>query len=155
MINIAIVYTSLHHKNTERLINGIKNRYDITLIDASANKKADLNNYDIIGFASGIEYGKFYNCVEKFLNNNLPENKKVFFIYTCAKDNPRFTDSIKNASSKKKATILGQFGCKGYNTYGPLKLIGGINRTHPDDTDVKQAITFITSVIEKYKTDLK
>ena len=77
MYKTAIIYCSLHHKNTEKLVKAIKSKYNITLIDASVHNSADLSVYELIGFASGIAFGKFYSPVEKFLSENLPENKKI------------------------------------------------------------------------------
>ena len=42
----------------------------------------------------------------------------------------------------KKATIIGRFACKGYDTFGPFKLVGGIARGHPDDKDLADAVAF-------------
>ena len=45
-------------------------------------KNADLNDYDIIGFASGIYYSKFHKSILKFIEKNLADDKKVFLICT-------------------------------------------------------------------------
>ena len=82
------------------LAEAIANQYGIHLIDATKQQMADLFAYDLIGFASGIDFGKFYEVVEQFLEENLPENKRVFFLYTCAKVSNRFTENIK---SKQKS----------------------------------------------------
>ena len=54
MLSTAIVYHSSHHGNTKKLVDAIAQGYDVTLIDASAQKRADLGRYELIGFASGI-----------------------------------------------------------------------------------------------------
>lgn len=48
------------------------------LIDVCNVQKQDLSNYDMIGFASGIYYGRFQSGVLKFAEDNLPHGKKVF-----------------------------------------------------------------------------
>ena len=128
MKKAVIIYASTHHGSTKKLVDAISDKYDIIQIDALMQKKADLSQYDIIGFASGIDFGKFYPSVEEFLENNLPKSKKVFFLYTCAKVSDRFTKAIKEKALEKDSIILGEYGCKGYNTYGPWKLIGGMNK---------------------------
>ena len=149
MKKIVIVYESVHQRNTKKLVKAISERYNLTLIDAKSEEKIDLFEYDIIGFASGIDFGKFYPNIEQCLKENLPENKNVFFMYTCAKPNKKFTQAIKTEALKKNANILGEYGCKGYNTYGPWKLIGGINKHHPDDNDISGAIKFFENIINK------
>jgi len=39
----------------------------------------------------------------------------------------------------------------GYNTYGPLKLIGGMNRKHPTGEELEGAVVFYESLIRKHK----
>lgn len=147
----AIIYASWHHGNTRKLVKTIAENYEITLIDASEQPFADLSDYDLIGFASGIDFGKFYNCVEQFLVDNLPERKYVFFLYTCAKTSDRFTTKMRLEAQKKNAWILGEYGCKGYNTYGPWRLIGGMNKKHPDDTDLTGALAFYESLTDHFE----
>ena len=148
MGKVAIVYASTHHKNTYKLVEAIANKYDITQIDATKEKNTDLTEFDLIGFASGIDFGKFYEVVEQFLVDNLDENKKVFFLYTCAKDNGKFTQSIKEKALEKHADIMGEYGCRGYNTYGPLKLIGGMNKKNPTQDEIEGAVSFFESLIK-------
>ena len=147
MEKAVIIYASTHHGSTWKLAEAIANQYGIHLIDATKQKMAELSAYDLIGFASGIDFGKFYEVVEQFLEENLPENKRVFFLYTCAKVNHRFTEKIKEAALEKKAVILGEYGCKGYNTYGPWKIIGGMNKKHPSEDEISNAVEFFASLL--------
>ena len=78
----ASVYYSAHHGNTKKLVEAVAQGRDVTLIDALAVKTADLSGYELIGFASGIYFGKFHQSVLEFAKNNLPEDKKVFFLST-------------------------------------------------------------------------
>jgi len=147
MEKAVIIYASTHHGSTKKLAEAIADRYDVHLIDATKQQTADLSAYDLIGFASGIDFGKFYPCVEQFLERNLPENKRVFFLYTCAKVSSRFTKTAKTAARKKGAAIVGEYGCRGFNTYGPWKLIGGMNKGHPSEEEVQAAVQFFESLL--------
>lgn len=147
MSKVAIIYASKHHGNTYRLVQAISERHDVVLINAERQKQENLSQYDLIGFASGIDFGKFYASVEDFLKDNLPENKKVFFLYTCAKKSVRFTSSVKEASLKKETVIMGEYGCRGYNTYGPWKMLGGMNRNHPTTEEIEDAVRFYETLL--------
>ena len=147
MEKAVIIYASTHHGSTRKLTEAIANRYDVHLIDATKQHSADLSEYDLIGFASGIDFGKFYDSVEQFLEKDLPENRKVFFLYTCAKVSSRFTEIIKDAARRKGAVILGEYGCRGFNTYGPWKLIGGMNKGHPSAEELQGAVGFFESLL--------
>ena len=59
----AIIYYSRHHGNTKKLLDEIARKFDVTLIDAAETDNADLTEYDVIGFASGIYYSKFHKSV--------------------------------------------------------------------------------------------
>ena len=48
----AIVYASVHHGNTEKIVKSIAERCQVDLIDAVKQSDADLRSYDMIGFAS-------------------------------------------------------------------------------------------------------
>ena len=140
----AIVYHSSHHGNTRKVVQAIAQGRDVTLIDASAVKSADLSGYELIGFASGIYFGKFHKDVLEFAENNLPEGKRVFFLSTYGGSSS--TKAIEEATRDKSPEIVGQFGCKGYDTFGPFKLVGGICKGHPDETDLKNACDFLDAL---------
>ena len=146
MEKAVIIYASTHHGNTRKLVEAICEKYAVAQIDATTQPQADLAEYDLIGFASGIDFGKFYPAVELFLKDNLPNNKRIFFLYTCAKKSRRFTDSMRTEAEKKQAIVLGEYSCKGYNTYGPWKLIGGMNKNHPTQDEINGAICFYESI---------
>ena len=149
MEKTVIIYASRHHGNTRKLAEALACQHGITLIDAETQQQADLSSYDLIGFASGIDFGKFYDSVEQFLECNLPEGKRVFFLYTCAKTSRRFTESIKEKAWKTGAVILGEYGCRGFNTYGPWRLIGGMNKGHPNAYEIEEAVRFYQSLMTK------
>ena len=79
---------------------------------------------------------------------NLPENKDVFLICTYG-GKPVF-DSIKKIVKEKQGRIVGEFSCKGFDTFGPFKLIGGISKGHPDKNDLDNAKAFFKE-LEKGK----
>lgn len=140
----AIIYYSKHHENTKKLLDAIKKASsdEITLIDVTKTASADLEEYDVIGFASGIYYSKFEKRVLEFAKTNVPNGKDVFFIYTYGAEKAGYTKAIREALAGKNANILGEYGCLGFNTFGPFKLIGGIAKNHPNNTEIENAISF-------------
>ncbi len=148
MKKTVIVYASTHHGNTRKLIEAISEKYQIDIIDAIEQKFANLSEYDLIGFASGIDFGKFYDAVEQFLKDNLPENKAVFFMYTCARDDKDFTYTMRTEAMKRHALLMGEYGCRGYNTYGAWKVIGGMNKHHPTKKELDGAVQFYELLIK-------
>lgn len=137
----AIVYYSKHHGNTKKLLDAIALKNDVDLIDVTQTPDPDLSGYDRVGFASGIYYSKFQKSVLK-CSERLPQGKSVFFIYTYGAKKNGYTDAIKKSISGKGAKILGEYGCFGFNTFGPFKLIGGIAKNHPNAEELAAAVTF-------------
>ena len=82
-MKVAIIYASVHHENTKKVVEAIAGENVVDLIDATKEKERDLSGYDLIGFASGVYYGKFHQTVLNFASVNLPANKNVFLICTC------------------------------------------------------------------------
>ena len=72
----------MHHGNTEKLVKGIAEECQVNLIDAVKQPNADLNSYDMIGFASGIYFSKFHQSILELVEKNLPDDKKIFLICT-------------------------------------------------------------------------
>lgn len=142
----AIVYYSKHHGNTKKLADAIAAKYEVTLIDAIADQEADLTGYDRVGFASGIYYSKFHKSVLQFAEKNLPAGREVFFLYTYGVKKPNYTEAIRKAAAEKGANILGEYGCLGFNTFGPFKLIGGIAKGHPTQTELAEAVAFFAEL---------
>lgn len=147
-MKVAIAYYSQHHGNTKKLLDAIKELGDIKLINVVECKEEDLSEYDIIGFASGIYYAKFNKAVMEFANNNLPTGKRVFLINTYGSKG-NYTKEMEQILADKSCKLLGAYGCRGFDTFGPLKLVGGIAKGHPDESDVKGAVDFFKSIIEK------
>lgn len=142
----AIIYYSKHHGNTKKLLEEIGKKNDVTLIDVSNPISTDLSDYDRIGFASGIYYSKFHKRLLAYADTNMPENKECFFIYTYGAEKKGYTNAISDVVNKHNAKILGEFGCLGFNTFGPFRLIGGIAKGHPDKDDIEKAIDFYSSL---------
>jgi len=138
----AVCYYSKHHGNTKKLLDAIAQNNEVDLIDVTAKPSADLSAYDHIGLASGIYYSSFAKQLISFAAENLPENKEVFFIYTHGASSGNFLKGIREIVSKKHCKDIGEYSCKGFDTFGPFKLVGGISKGHPTDEEIAGAVEF-------------
>jgi len=139
-----IIYAYPHHGNTKKVVDAIARGHDVALIDAGAQKQADLGQYDLIGLASGIYGGSFHPDVLNFVKGSLPQGKRVFFLYTSA--GLGTAKSIAAAVKEKSAVVAGEFGCRGFNTFGPFKLVGGTSKGHPDEADLENVRRFFAGI---------
>lgn len=144
----AICYYSRHHGNTLKVLEAMAEAADIDLIDVTSRMAAHLPQYDRIGFASGIYYSKFHPTVIDYAERYLPQGKEVFFVATHgSKSCPdKYFSAISGVASAKGCTVLGRFTCRGYDTFGPFKLIGGMANGHPDAADLQNARAFIQAL---------
>lgn len=142
----AIVFASVHKYNTYKVVEEISNKENVDLIDSLFSMKTDLKEYDLVGIASGIYYGRFHKLLLRYISKYLPDGKDVFLLCTCG-GKPSYK-AIEKILKKKNCTIKGTYYCKGYDTFGPFKLFGGIAKGHPDEKDLAGAVEFYREMVK-------
>ena len=138
----AIVYYSAHHGNTKKLLDAIASGHEVTLIDVTQSPSADLSGYDRIGLASGIYYNSFAKQLLVWIQDCLPEEKDVFFIYTHGAPKGDFLKAVRRITEQKNCREAGEYHCQGYDTFGPFKLIGGLAKGHPTEEEIRGVTAF-------------
>jgi flavodoxin len=143
-----IICASTHHGNTRKVVDAIAEKFGVEVVDSTVVTAKDLSDYDLIGFASGIYAANFHPSIQRFAENNLPKDKKIFYIMTSAMDKD-FSKSMAGSIAGKNAECLGVFSCKGYNTFGPFKLVGGTAKGRPNEEDLAAACKFYEDIVAK------
>jgi flavodoxin len=123
----------------------------------------EIAEYDLVGFGSGI-YSATFDASLLDLADRLPQvaGKKVFLFSTYgAPDfvaNREFIEKnhqqIREKLHAKGYTVIGEFGCAGWNTNSFLKYFGGLNKGRPDADDLKNAEAFARDMKEKARVIL-
>ncbi len=137
-----IICESVSHGNTLKVANAIAE-----VIGAKVVKPAEFDaetacDYDLIGLGSGIYYGKHHKSLIE-LAEKLPNCRKSVFIFsTSGKGSISQHRHLSDIISRKGYRNAGEFTCKGWDTWGPLKYIGGINKGLPNDAMIEQAREF-------------
>ena len=104
----AILYYSMHHGNTRKLVEAIKAADDsVTLIDITNSDNPDLSEFDLIGIASGIYAANYSEEIRNYTERYLPNGKKVFFLFTSSMNLPSFTKSIRKITDAKWQMLSG------------------------------------------------
>lgn len=148
MKKIAVVYTSIHHQNTKKLLEGIKKEVEIAMIPSSEVKDKDLLEYDIVGFASGIYAGKCHKTISKLITQPDKFPKKAFAICTSGMQNTNYIKRMKTLLSDNGFEVLGGFQCRGFDTFAFLKWFGGVAKGHPTEQDIQDAAAFVKMLLE-------
>jgi len=157
-----LVVFSYHHNNTEKIAKVFARVLDAPIKTPQELNPKELQEYDLVGFGSGIDSGKHYQPLLD-LADKLPhaKNKKAFIFSTCGapasvfKEEGLKTQTLKNHSllrqklQDKGYLIIDEFGCAGFNTNSFLKFFGGLNKGRPNAKDLSNAEEFARNTQEK------
>jgi len=156
---LLVVY-SYHHKNTETIAKAFAPLLAAKIVTPQEVDSTEVAGYDLVGFGSGIDSGKHYAPLLD-LADRLPQvaNRKAFIFSTCGA--PAFAVTrefiLKNHSALREKleakgyTIVGEFGCPGFNTNMFLRYFGGLNKGRPNAEDLKRAEDFARGLTQKMR----
>jgi len=153
-----VVVFSYHHGNTEKIAHACAKVLGAMIKTPQQVKPEEIAEYDLVGFGSGIYSATFDQSVID-LTDRLPRagTTKAFLFSTFGAP-AVFAggDFIKNNHLQirekllaKGYTIIGEFGCAGWNTNSFLKYFGGLNKGRPDANDLQNAEAFARQMMEK------
>lgn len=147
----AIIYISVHHGNTKKVVNEMAEILDADLFDLT-KQEANIAEYDVIGLASGCFYRNMHKRIIKFAaETDFLQRQRVFLICTCGIAYRDYTKSTKEKFclsnirilNKKGVEVIGSFQCRGFDTFGPFEKIGGVAKEHPNEKDLSKAREWI------------
>ena len=103
--------------------------------------------HDVCGAYGGHNYVDVPNIFRDFdADENLPEGKPVFFIYTHGAPKGDFLKAVRKIAGEKRCREIGSYHCTGFDTFGPFKLVGGIAKGHPTEEEISGAAAFYRSL---------
>jgi flavodoxin len=157
---LLIVY-SYHHSNTRKVAETMAKVLEAEIKTPLQTNPEELQNYDLVGFGSGIDSGKNYPELLDFASK-LPQatNKKAFVFSTSGmpvgvsgqQEIEEYTSNCHKTLIEtlqgKGYTIVGEFGCAGFNT-NKFLYFGGINKGRPNAEDLKHAEGFAQNLKKK------
>ena len=154
-VKSLVIVFSYHHGNTEKIAHACANVLGAEVKTPQQVKPEEIAEYDLVGFGSGIYSATFDPSVFN-LADRLPHvsNKKVFLFSTYGAPafvaNREFIEKnhqqIRKKLQAKGYTVIGEFGCAGWNTNSFLKYFGGLNKGRPNAEDIRNAEEFARSV---------
>ena len=152
-MNTLIIYHSFHHQNTEKVVSAMASILKARLATLDQIKPDKIDKYDLIGFGSGIYFGRHHKSLLK-LAESLPRAEKKSFIFSTA-GLPQLKyfnhRSLRIALKKKGFKIVGEFCCPGWDTYPKIvRPFGGINKGRPNEVDLKKAQNFAKSLQSRF-----
>ncbi len=141
---IAIVYASVHHGNTRKVAESLSAELSADLFTVDVAEKVRLDRYELVGLGSGIYFGRHDASLRKLVDSWQQPPRRVFIFSTAGLPFLRWFQhaSLRKRLVKQGCRVVSEFCCRGWDTVGPLWLMGGINRKHPDTKDLNRALEF-------------
>jgi len=147
-----IVCVSVSHGNTRAVADAMAEVLDATVLDPEEIAGGMVADCDLIGFGSGIFGMAFHRRLRDFVRELPSGHGKRAFVFA-TRGGPSLTSwlyirQMGQLLRSKGFDVVGSFSCLGFDTWMPLRLIGGINRGRPNDGDLDAARRFATGLAE-------
>ena len=137
-----VVYHSEHHGNTEKIAKVISAALDCRLLKSDETQPHDVSETELVGFGSGIYYGKFHEKMYNLIEGLPPQEGKMAFLFSTTGSkaySAKAHELFKQRLKEKKFEIVGEYSCLGFDTaLSP----DGINLGRPNEEDMKAAREF-------------
>lgn len=134
-----IVYHSFHHGNTAKIAKVLADELNAKMVKTEDEETNNWDEYELIGFGSGIYNGKHHKSILHAVEKLPTVKGKKAFVFSTSGVLRNYNKSLKEMLTTKGFQIVGDFVCKALDTYGPLKLIGGLNKGRPNEEDYQKA----------------
>jgi flavodoxin len=150
---LLIVY-SYHHNNTLKIAEAFSSVIHADIKTLEEINSISLNDYDLIGFGSGIDSGKHYPPLIKLASELQTVKYKPCFIFSTSAIQGKTKvendhAALRNILFSKGYIVLDEFSCKGFNTNSFLKYFGGMNKGKPDADDLNNAKAFADQLLQQ------
>ena len=158
-MSALIVCRSWSHGNTAKVAHAIADVLSAEVVEPWAVEPSRVAGYDLVGFGSGIYAASFDPELRRFVASIPPVHDSTAFVFATA----GFGRVIERPFRPRLATlveavgfrIVGSFCCPGFDTWLPLRLVGGLNKGRPDDGDLERARKFARNLSGRSQSWLK
>jgi len=167
VMKVLLVVHSVHHGNTAKTAEVFARVLDARTKTPRQIDREELQDYDLVGFGSGIDSDRHYKELLD-LADSLPPvaDRKAFIFSTCGmpvtvggkgaveKYAVKSHSALREKLVSRGYTIIGEFSCAGFNTNSFLKLFGGLNKGRPNAENLGDAEEFARSLRKRMETNL-
>lgn len=147
-----IICVSVSHGSTAKVAHAMADVLGADVREPDLVDPGSLGGYDLVGFGSGIYYGSHHARLRRLVES-LPEveGTRAFVFSTSGQGRDQhlpWQRPLASVLSDKGYDVVGTFACRGFDTWLPLRLVGGIAKGHPDALDLSHAHDFARRVTE-------
>ena len=147
----AIVCVSVSHGNTRKVAEAMAEELNATVFDPKQTDVTALHDYDLIGLGSGIFNMRFHPVLQEFVQQLPAANGRSAFVFA-TRGGPGelpfwpYMQRMSGVLEHKGYDVVGTFSCRGFDTWWPLRLVGGINKGRPNADDLVAARGFARDI---------
>ena len=148
-----LVCASRSHGNTARVAHAIAEVLGANVVDVSEFDPSRIGEHDLIGFGSGI-YAMSFDRELRRLVASLPRAQGVdAFVFATSGAGRIYERPFRRPLAVMLESagyrVIDAFCCRGLDTWFPLRIVGGINKGHPNDADLARAREFATRLRDR------
>ncbi len=141
-----VVCVSVSHGNTRKVAKAIAGSIGAEVIDPGQRRPAEVTGYDLLGLGSGIYGMTFHPRLWRFAAG-LPDGHgtPVFLFATSGGGRIWWQPAsllLTRMLRGKGYRVVDTFSCPGFDTWLPLRLVGGLNKGRPSAADLDAARRF-------------
>ena len=147
-MKIAIIHVSVHHHNTRVVAQAMGEATGATVLTVDEAKKMDFTDYALVGLGSGIFFSSHHPALLRLAREHKKLPRKTFLFSTAGLPSLHWIwhRALRQIVKNNQMTILGESCYPGWDTVGPLRWFGGIQRGHPNANDIEHARQFATQM---------
>lgn len=146
-----LLVKSVHHGNTAKVAAAMAGVLEAEVAAPESVPYTTLADGGLLGLGSGVYYGRMHEALFDWLHG-LPDaplpGTPAFIVSTSGLPflAPLWHGPLRRLLVRKGFRVVGEFACRGFDTWGPLWLTGGLNRAHPDERDLARAKKFAATM---------
>lgn len=142
-----ILCKSVHHGNTARVAQAMAGVLGGEVAAPETVPYTALGECGLLGLGSGVYYGRMHRTLFAWLRGlpDAAEPTTPAFVFSTS-GLPCLAKlwhaPLKKLLARKGFEVVAEFTCRGFDTWGPLWLTGGLNWRHPNERDVQRVREF-------------
>ncbi|MEV4152548.1 flavodoxin family protein [Nocardia salmonicida] len=152
-MKVILVCKSVSHGNTQRVAEAMNQVLGGRVLAPADVDPAELADCDLVGFGSGIYTMAFHPELRRFVAGLPTGHRGKAFVFRTSgfPETPirRYVTTLTRDIERKGFDVIDAFGCRGFDTWLPLRLVGGIHKAHPDAADLTAARAFAENLRTK------
>lgn len=156
-MKVLIIYCSDYNSNTEKIARIFADKTDGKLVNIRDVNDITLENYNLIGFGSGVYRESLSPKVLRLADKLNLRDKNVFVFSTSGVGMKFYNNSLIKLLESKGAINKGSFACNGsfvakeFTNKKIFDIMGRLSQGHPNDEDFKKAEKFIIRIVNSLK----